>query len=339
MWYAGALGLGTLMTRREFIALVGGAAIAWSRSACAQQSLLPVVGFVNAGSTQRDPELMTAFFRGLAENGFVEGRNVTIEYRSSGGDETVLPAIVDDLVRRNVSVMTTANPAATMAAKAATSSIPIAFLVAIDPVASGIVASLNHPGGNLTGVTTLNIEVAPKRLEVLHELLPQAKTFALLVNPTNAANTAATVRDLQAAAQKTGLALRVLNASSEDEIDSAFASLDADRADGLVIGTDGFLIGRSEQLASLALRYRIPSIFQYRGFAKAGGLISYGSSFSDTYYQLGLYTGRLLKGEKPADLPVQQSTKVELIINLKTAKMLGITVPLPLFGRADEVIE
>jgi putative ABC transport system substrate-binding protein len=277
---------------------------------------------------------------GLAENGFVVGRNVTIESNSSGGDERMLPGIVRDLVQRNVAVITTpAGVLATMAAKAATTSIPIAFLVAIDPVASGLVASLSHPGGNLTGVTTLNVEVAPKRLEVLHELLPQAKTLALLVNPTNTANTAATVRELQAAAQNAGLALHVLNASSEDEIDRAFATLDTDHADGLVIGTDGFLISRSEQLASLALRYRIPSIFQYRAFAIAGGLISYGSSFSDTYYQLGLYTGRLLKGEKPADLPVQQSTKVELIINLKTAKMLDITVPLPLSGRADEVIE
>jgi putative ABC transport system substrate-binding protein len=228
---------------------------------------------------------------------------------------------------------------ATMAAKAATSSIPIAFLVAIDPVASGIVASLNHPGGNLTGVTTLNVEVAPKRLEVLHEILPQAKTFALLVNPTNAANTPTTVRDLQAAAQKTGLALRVLHASNKDEIDRAFASIDADRPDGLVIGTDGFLISRSEQIAKLTLRHRIPSIFQYRLFAVAGGLISYGSNFSDTYYQLGLYTGRMLKGEKAADLPVQQATKVELYINLKTAKALGINMPNSIIGRADEVIE
>ena len=327
------------MRRREFIALVGGVATTWVRSARAQSSL-PVIGFIDAGSAKKNPELMAAFVRGLAENGFVLGGNVAIESRSSGGDERTLPGIVADLVQRNVTVITTpAGAAATMAAKAATTSIPIAFLVAIDPVASGIVASLSHPGGNLTGVSTLNVEVVPKRLEVLHELLPQAKTFALLVNPTNAANTEATVRDLQAAAKKSGLSLRVLNASSGDEIDKAFAALDNNRPDGLVIGTDGFLISRSEQLASLALRYRIPAIFQYRAFAMAGGLISYGSSFSDTYYQLGLYTGRLLKGEKPANLPVQQSTKVELIINLKTAKVMGITVPLPLSGRADEVIE
>jgi putative ABC transport system substrate-binding protein len=301
---------------------------------------MPVIGFLDNGSSKRNPELMTAFFRGLAENGFIEGRNLSIEYREYGGDDRVLPAMAEDLVRRKVAVMATVGGvSATMAAKAATSSIPIAFLVAIDPVASGIVASLNHPGGNLTGVTTLNVEVAPKRLEVLHEILPQAKTFALLVNPTNAANTPTTVRDLQAAAQKTGLALRVLHASNKDEIDRAFASIDADRPDGLVIGTDGFLISRSEQIAKLTLRHRIPSIFQYRLFAVAGGLISYGSNFSDTYYQLGLYTGRMLKGEKAADLPVQQATKVELYINLKTAKALGINIPNSIIGRADEVIE
>jgi putative tryptophan/tyrosine transport system substrate-binding protein len=329
--------------RRDFIKVIANSAattLSWPLATRAQQYSLPVIGFLDNGYSKRIPELMPAFFRGLAENGFVESRNVIIEYRTAEGDDRVYPAMAEDLVRRGVAVMVTVGGvSATMAAKAATNSIPIAFLVAIDPVASGIVASLNHPGGHLTGVTTLNVEVAPKRLEVLHELLPQAKTFALLVNPTNTTNTSTTVRDLQVAAQKTGLALRVLQASSEGEIDRALAALDADRSDGLVIGTDGFLISRSEQLAKLTLRYRIPSIFQYRTFAMAGGLISYGSNFPDTYYQLGLYTGRLLKGEKPADLPVQQSTKVELIINLKTARALGITVPLSLLGRADEVIE
>lgn len=331
------------MRRRDFIKVIANSAattLSWPLATRAQQYSLPVIGFLDNGYSKRIPELMPAFFRGLAENGFVESRNVIIEYRTAEGDDRVYPAMAEDLVRRGVAVMVTVGGvSATMAAKAATNSIPIAFLVAIDPVASGIVASLNHPGGHLTGVTTLNVEVAPKRLEVLHELLPQAKTFALLVNPTNTTNTSTTVRDLQVAAQKTGLALRVLQASSEGEIDRALAALDADRSDGLVIGTDGFLISRSEQLAKLTLRYRIPSIFQYRTFAMAGGLISYGSNFPDTYYQLGLYTGRLLKGEKPADLPVQQSTKVELIINLKTARALGITVPLSLLGRADEVIE
>ncbi len=329
------------MRRRNFLAFVGGAAITWPLAARAQQAgKLPMIGFLDAGGSKKDPELMPAFLRGLAENGFVDGRNVSIEYRRSEGDGSVLPAIAADLVRRNVAVMTTVGGAqATLAAKAATSSIPIAFLVAVDPVALGIVASLNHPAGNLTGVITLNVEVAPKRLEVMRELLPRAKTFALLVNPTNVVNTPTIVRELQIAAQKTGLVLRVLNARNDDEIDRIFAALDADRPDGLVIGTDGFLISRSERLARLALRYRIPSIFQYRAFTKAGGLMSYGSSFTDTYYQLGLYTGRLLKGEKPGELPVQQSTKVELIINLKTAKALNLMLPISLLGRADEVIE
>ena len=327
------------MRRRDFIKAVASSAMTWPLAARAQQPAPPVIGFLAAGSLKEDPEIMPAFFRGLAENGFVEGRNVAIEYRRSQGDESVLPAMAENLVRRNVAVMTTVGAQATLAARVATPSIPIAFLAAVDPVALGIVASLNHPGGNLTGVTTLNVEVAQKRLEVLRELLPRAKTFALLVNPTNVANTPATVQELQAAAQKTGLVLRVLHASSDDEIDRVFAAVDDDRSDGLVIGTDGFLIDRSEQLAVLALRYRIPSIFQYRAFAKAGGLMSYGSSFTDTYYQLGLYTGRLLKGEKPVDIPVQQSTKVELIINLKTAKALSLMVPISLLGRADEVIE
>ena len=227
------------MRRRQFVTLLGGAAV-WPFAARAQQPAMPVIGFLDTGASKKDPELMPAFFRGLAENGWVEGRNVTIEYRHSEGDESVLPAMAEDLVRRNVAVMTTVGgPPATLAAKAASPSIPIAFLVGADPVSLGIVASLNHPGGNLTGVTT-NIEVAPKRLEVLRELLPQAKTFALLVNPTNVVNTPATVRDLQAAAQKTGLALRVLHASSDGEIDRAFTALNTDRSDGLVIGTDGF---------------------------------------------------------------------------------------------------
>ncbi len=327
------------MRRREFITAAG-AVIACPLALRAQQHTLPIIGFLDTGSSKRDPELMPAFVRGLAENGFIEGQNVTIEYRRTEGDERVLPAMAEDLVRRNVAVLTTAGGApATLAAKAATSSIPIAFLVAVDPVALGIVGSLNHPGGNLTGVTTLNVEVAPKRLEVLHELLPQAKTFGLLVNPTNVANTRSTVEALQAAAQKNGVSLNVLNASNDEEIERAFATFGVDRLEGLVIGTDGFLISRSERLAKLALGARVPSIFQYRAFAVAGGLMSYGSNFADTYYQLGLYTGRLLKGDNPAELPVQQSTKVELIVNLKTAEMLGVTMPLSLLGRADEVIE
>ncbi len=283
---------------------------------------------------------MSSFRHGLAESGFVEGDNVTIEYHWSEGHNELLPAMAEDLVRHNVAVIAAMGGApAALAARGATSSIPIAFLVAVDPVASGLVASLNRPGGNLTGITTLNIEVGPKRLELLHELLPAARKFALLVNPTNSANTAATKRDFEPAAQRLGLELSVLEASSESDFDNVFAALAQTGAAGLVIGTDGFLIGRSDKLAALTLRHRVPAIFQYRVFAAAGGLMSYGSNYADTYFQVGLYTGRLLKGEKPAELPVQQSTKVELIVNLKTAKALGISVPLSLLGRADEVIE
>jgi putative tryptophan/tyrosine transport system substrate-binding protein len=328
------------MRRREFISLFGGAAAAWPLVVRAQQPALPVIGFLDSGSPKKDPELMPAFHRGLSENGFVVGRNVDIEYRWSEGDNGALQGMAQDLVRRKVAVIAALGGApATLAAKAATSTTPIAFLVAVDPVKLGIVASLNRPGGNLTGVTTLNVEVAPKRLELMHELFPAAKMFALLINQTNASNNAVTMQDLSAAAQRLGLELRVLQARSEDEIEKAFVSLDDIRPAGLVIGTDGFFIGQSERLAALALRHALPSIFQYRTFAAAGGLMSYGSSYADTYYQLGSYTGRLLKGENPAELPVQQSTKLELIVNLKTAKALGVTLPLSLLGRADEVIE
>ena len=330
------------MRRREFITGIAGAATVWPLVARAQQTAMPVIGFLNTGSTKTEifPELMPAFRRGLAERGFVEGTNVAIEYRWSEGHNDVLPTMAEDLVRRNVGVIAALGGAdAALAAKAATSTIPIAFLVAIDPVASGLVASLNRPGGNLTGITTLNIEVGPKRLELLHELLPAATKFALLVNPTNSANTTVTKRDLETAAQKLGLQLSILQASSETDFEKVFASLAEIRPDGLVIGTDGFLISHSDQLGALTLRHAVPTIFQYRAFAAAGGSMSYGSSYADTYFQVGFYTGRLLKGEKPAELPVQQSTKVELIVNLKTAKALGITVPLSLLGRADEVIE
>lgn len=326
--------------RRDFIGLVGGSAVAWPLAARAQQSTIPVIGFLATGSSQRNPELMTAFFRGLAENGFVEGHNVTIEYRWSEGDDRVLPAMAEDLVRRNVAVMTTVGGAlATMAAKAASSSIPIAFLVAVDPVASGIVASLNYRGGNLTGVATLNVEVAPKRLELLHELLPQAKTFSLLVNPTNTANTPTTIRDLQAVAQKTGLALRVLHASSADEIDKAFAALGADRSDGLVIGTDGFLIGQSEQLARLALLNKVPSIFQYRAFATAGGLMSYGSIFSDTYINSGSTPVGCSRAKSPPTYRSSNPRRSNLSSTSKPQKRLASPSPCHFLAAPTEVIE
>jgi len=276
----------------------------------------------------------------LSETGHVEGNNLVVEYRWAEGHYDRLPTLADELVRRKVLVIAAPSGApAALAALAATTTIPIVALVAVDPVEAGLVRSLNHPGGNLTGVSTLNVEVGPKRLQMLHEMLPAATRFALLVNPTNRANTETTTSELQTVARTLGLDLQVLQASTDLEIETAFASLAELRAGGLVIGTDGFLISRSAQLAALAMRHAVPAIFQYREFAAAGGLMSYGSSFSDSYHQVGVYTGRILNCEKAADLPIVQATKVELIVNLKTARALGVMVPLSLLGRADEVIE
>jgi putative tryptophan/tyrosine transport system substrate-binding protein len=280
------------------------------------------------------------FREGLKEAGYVEGRNVTIEYRWAEDDADRLPALAVDLVQRRVNVIVAASgtPGA-VAAKAATTTIPIVFAVAVDPVKVGFVASLNRPGGNLTGVTNLNVEIGPKRLEVLHTLLPAATDFAVLVDPTRPALAEPFLRAVQAAAGALGLRLHVLNASNERDFDSVFAGAVQLKAAALIIGPSTFFVGRGEQLATLAIRYKVPAIYQYRPFAAAGGLMSYGSDEAEYYRLVGIYTGRILKDEKPAELPVQQSTKVELIINLKTAKALGITVPLSLLGRADEVIE
>jgi putative ABC transport system substrate-binding protein len=325
-----------MIRRRDFITLLGGAA-AWPLSARAQQPAMPVIGWLSTGSLQLDAQRIAAFRKGLNEAGFVESRNVAIEYRWSEGHYERLKELAADLVRREVAVIV-ANTPPVLAAKAATSTIPIVFNTADDPVKIGLVASLNHPGGNLTGITSLNVEIGPKRLELLHELAPTAAVIAVLINPTDP-NAEAPSRDLQAAARALGLQLHVLHASTERDFDTVFATLVQLRAGGLVIGPDPFFTSRSEQLAALTVRHAVPTVYQFREFTAAGGLMSYGGNLTDMYRQVGVYTGRILKGEKPSDLPVQQYTKVELIINLKTAKTLGLSVPLTLLGRADEVIE
>ena len=329
--------MASYIERRKFLATLGGAAAAWPFAARAQQPAMPVVGFLNGASADGYAISARAFRQGLKDTGYVEGENVTIEYRWAEGQYNRLPALAADLVRRKVDVIA-ANSAAMLPARAATTTIPIVFTTSLDPVQLGLVASLSRPGGNVTGVTSLNVEVGPKRLELLHELVPTANVIGLLVNPNNP-NAQTLSRDMQAAARKLGLQLHVLDASNERDFDGVFGALLQLRAGALVIGTDAFLTSHSEQLAALALRHALPAIYQYPEFTAAGGLMSYGSSVTDSYRHSGVYTGRILKGEKPADLPVQQATKVELIINLKTAKALGLTVPLPLSGRADELIE
>jgi putative ABC transport system substrate-binding protein len=327
------------MRRREFITLLGGAT-AWPVAARAQQPAMPVVGYVGTGSRETDAFRLPSFHQGLSESGYVEGRNVSIEYRWAEGHNDKLPAIMAELVRREVAII--AVPASTpgaLAAKAATTTIPTVFYIGLDPVELGLVASLNRPRGNLTGVTGWNVTVGPKRLELLHELLPAATNLALLVNPTSPNLADADSKEQQAAARTLGLKLDVQHASTERDFDMAFARLVKLQTSGLVIGTDSLFNTRKEELAALSLLHRMPTIHQYREFAVAGGLMSYGTETSDLSRQVGVYTGRILKGEKPAEIPVQQATKVELIINLKTAKTLGLTFPLPLLGRADEVIE
>jgi putative ABC transport system substrate-binding protein len=299
---------------------------------------MPVVGFLSARASDETPQLLAAFRQGLKDTGFVGGQNVAIEYRFAGNQYERLPALAADLVRRQVTVIAAASTPAALAAKAATTTIPIVFEVGSDPVQLDLVASLNQPGGNITGVTQLNEEVGPKRLELLHELVPMVSVIALLVNPTRA-RLDDRVRSQQAAAHALGLKLQVLHAHTERDIDAVFADLIQLRAGGLVITPDAFFVTRSEQLAGLTLRHGVPAVFETRDFVAAGGLMSYGGSTPDAYRLAGVYSARILKGDKPADLPVQQATKVELFINLKTAKALGISVPLPLSGRADELFE
>jgi ABC-type uncharacterized transport system substrate-binding protein len=325
----------TRLGRREFIALIGGAAATWPVAVQAQQPAMPVIGFLSS-SPQAYAARLRAFAQGLKEEGYIEGQNVAIEYRWAEDHDDRLPALAAELVHRPVTVIAAGGSPSSVAAKAATATIPIVFETASDPVTLGLVASLNRPGGNLTGVTNLNVEVGQKRLELLREMLPAATTIAVLVNPSAPAVTEQFLRGLQAAAPALGMQLRVLNASTERDFDAVFAAL---RADALVIGPYLFFNSRMEQLGALSLRHAVPAIFTYRPFVAAGGLISYGANEAESYRLVGIYTGKILKGANPGDLPVQRSTKVELMINLKTAKTLGIAVPLTLSGRADELIE
>jgi putative ABC transport system substrate-binding protein len=327
------------MRRREVISLLGAAAAAWPIKARAQQPALPVVGFLNGGSPDGFAPQVNAFHQGLKEAGYVEGQNVTIEYRWANDQYDRLAALADDLVKRRVSVIAATSTPANLVAKASTSTIPIVFTAGGDPVQLGLVASLNKPGGNVTGATQLAVEVVPKRLEVLHELVPAATVMALMVNPADRTQAEPVAQEAEAAAHKLGLQLRVVQVSTEGDLEGVFASFSQMAAGALVIGGGAFFNNHTEELAALAIRHSVPAIAQYRQFVSAGGLASYGGSITESYRLAGVYTGRVLKGEKPADLPVQQATKVDLIINLKTAKTLGITVPLSLLGRADEVIE
>jgi ABC-type uncharacterized transport system substrate-binding protein len=329
----------TAMRRREFISFIGSVAT-WPLAARAQQSAMPVIGFINAASPQGYARQLSGFLKGLDGTGYVDGRNVAIEYRWAEGQNDRLPTLAADLVHRQVVVIAATSTPAALAAKAATTIIPIVFETGDDPIKLGLVASMSRPGGNVTGVTQLNVMTVPKRLQLLHEFVPTASIIALLVNPTDPTLAETAAKEVQAAARTLGLELHVLNASTERDFDTVFAKLTQLRAGGLVIGPGAFFTSRGERLAALALHHAVPTIFQgSREFVVAGGLLSYGADIADAYRLTGIYTGRILKGEKPADLPVQQATKVEFYINLKTAKALGLNVPAAMQARADEMIE
>jgi len=327
------------MRRRAFLTALGSAA-AWPMVVRAQHPARPVIGLLGSESPDEWAARISAFQQGLAETGYIDGRNVAIEYRWAHGHNDRLPTLAADLVSQRVAVIAApgSSPAA-LAAKAATSTIPVVFWIGSDAVRLGLVASLNRPEGNLTGVTTLNVMLGPKRLELLHELIPTARALALLVNPTDRANVETITGDVQAAARTLGLELHVLSASTDRDLNVAFANVTQLQAGGLVVGTDAFFSGRLEQISALGISHAVPTVYQFREFVAAGGLMGYGGNVMDAFRAVGVYTGRILNGEKAADLPVQQVTKVELFINLKTVKTLGLTVPLALLGRADEVIE
>jgi putative tryptophan/tyrosine transport system substrate-binding protein len=325
--------------RRELIVTLGSAVVACPLAARAQQPAMPVVGFLGSESPDLFAGRLRAFRQGLSETGHVEGNNVAIEYRWARGEYDRLPVLAGDLVRQSVTVMVATTTPALLAAKAATMTIPIVFLTGSDPVEVGLVASLNRPGGNMTGVSNLTVETGAKQMELLHELVPAATLIALLVNPANPVLADTLSRGLQAAARAIRQQILVVTASTESDLDTAFTTLVKRRVGALVVGNDPFFNSRPDQLVALAARHAMPAIYPYRELAVAGGLMSYGSNLADPYRLVGVYTGRILKGEKPADLPIQQSTKVEFVINLKTAKALGLTFPITLLGRADEVIE
>jgi putative tryptophan/tyrosine transport system substrate-binding protein len=327
------------MRRREFLTLLGGAAATWPLAAVAQQPAMPVIGYLGNASPEATAYLVTAFRKGLSENGFVEGQNVAIEFRWTNNDDTRLPELAADLVRRRAAVITAPGSiAAALAAKAATATIPIVFSAGADPVKIGLVASLNRPGSNVTGISTMNNELIGKQLGFLHEVLPSAVRFAALINSNNS-DSEATIMDVRAATAAIGRSIEVLTVSTGREIDAAFASLVQKRVEALLVAPDPLFINRRVQLQSLAMRHAVPAIFSLRENVEAGGLMSYGSSIIDLFRQTGIYVSRVLKGEKPSDLPVMQATKFELVINLQTARTLGIEMPPTLLARADEVIE
>jgi len=327
------------MKRREFIAVLGGAAVAWPVSAHAQQPAMPVIGVLDARSPATTENPLRAFREGLKDTGYIVGENVALEYRWAEDQIDRLPALTADLVQRRATVIFAISPTAALAAKAAIATIPIVFIVNEDPVRLGLVASLARPGGNLTGINILTAEVTATRLDLLRELMPSATRVSVLVNPVNATNTDTTLREMAAAARTTGLQVKVLNASTSREIEAAFATLLHERPDALFVGAEPYFYGRRVQLVVLVASHRLPAIYSQRDFVEAGGLMSYGTNIADAFRQIGVYAGRILKGTKPADLPVVQASKFELVINLPTARVLGLEVPPMLLARADEVIE